>query len=201
MLIPIATAALPRSGNLAFRAQRDTHAHNGIDLPAREGTPVVAPAAGVVRYATREWLQGFTGYGRVVVLEHPERGMWTLYAHLEQPLVTVGQRVSEGDPIGLVGRTQYRKSDPTDSQPRTMGAHLHFEVSPRAYPQANTEPRIDPVAWLEHGRDYPLPAPEPDGSREAEIPFGQAEARPSQASLCCPSCGSRLVLSAEPAHE
>lgn len=199
MLIPIASAVLPKTGNRSFGFQRDTHIHNGIDLPARDGTPIVAPAAGTVRYATREWAQGFSGYGRVVVIEHAQLGAWTLYAHLEQPLVTVGQRVNEGDPIGTVGRTKYSRDDHA-SLFDEGGAHLHFEVSPHAYPQPNTRPRIDPVAWLANNASaLPAPVPEPDGSRAAEIPFG--EERSSQASLCCPSCGSRLVLNAERAHE
>jgi murein DD-endopeptidase MepM/ murein hydrolase activator NlpD len=55
-------------------------------------------------------------YGRVVKIEH-EDGFLTVYAHNEENLVTIGMRVSAGDPIGTIGRTG-----------RATAHHLHFEI-------------------------------------------------------------------------
>lgn len=149
-VIPVAGHYLPTSGKLSFEFQRTpTHRHNGIDLPAPEGTPVLAAADGTVQIATNAWRQGFTDYGRVVVIRHDVDAapVWTLYAHLMQSIVTADQPVRAGDTIGFVGRTQYSAPKHTSVfGPRR--AHLHFEVSPRAYPQPSTARRLDPVAWL-----------------------------------------------------
>jgi hypothetical protein len=149
MMRPIDNATLPTEGLRSFGFQRSaTHTHQGIDLPAREGVPVLAVAPGVVRHATHEWQQGFSGYGRVVVVEHPELGAWTLYAHLSEVLVAPGEVVSAGEMLGRVGRTAFTHEDHT-AEFQTSGAHLHFEVSPRPYPQDSEAPRLNPVAWLE----------------------------------------------------
>ena len=122
-----------------------THLHRGIDLPAPAGTHVLAAASGIVRVANHEWHQGFTGYGRVIVIEHPK--VWTLYAHLRDVDVTVGQRVDAGATIGTVGRTQFLGPD-HNTMLEPGAEHLHFEVSPTPYPQEAEAARIDPVAWL-----------------------------------------------------
>ncbi len=189
MITPVANSALPTTGARAFGASRATHEHNGIDLPGREGTPVLAAAAGRVVYATREWRQGFSGYGRVVVLEHPQLGVWTLYAHLAEPSVSVGQSVHAGQEIGAVGRTQYARDDHSSLYDEGK-AHLHFEVADRAYPMSNTQPRINPVAWLASMSEEPLKLqPDRKDSAPRPIPFPS-----SRCSLLCPSCGSRLAL-------
>lgn len=151
-VIPIPGHVLPESGILSFEFRRSpTHIHNGIDLPAPEGTPVLATADGVVRYATDSWEPGFAGYGNVVVIEHNVGvRVWTLSAHLQRANVDEDQQVKAGDVIGFVGRTQYTRED----HQKIMGprkSHLHFEVSPREYPQASTARRLDPVAWLRAG--------------------------------------------------
>lgn len=145
-MIPIPTAALPHTGALSWGADRATHKHNGIDLPASEGTPVVAAAAGLVRYASDAYQMGFAGYGGHVVVEHPDAGAWTLYAHLSRVDVNAGEPVAEGEQIGAVGRTSFTHADPTALI--KGGAHLHFEVSPTPYPQSNQASRFDPIAWL-----------------------------------------------------
>lgn len=91
---------------------RGNRFHAGIDLPAPAGTPVVAAAPGRVTYAGR--LAG--GWGRLVVLAHTH-GVRTLYAHLSNVAVHVGERVPAGSFLGKVGAT----GDAT-------GPHLHFEV-------------------------------------------------------------------------
>lgn len=85
--------------------------HRGIDLAAREGTPIRATAAGVVGTA------GWAGaYGLLVSLEHAG-GVQTRYAHMSRLNVGSGQHVKAGDIIGFVGSTG-----------NSTGPHVHYEV-------------------------------------------------------------------------
>lgn len=90
------------------------HLHQGIDLRAPIGTPVYAPADGVVQVA------GFNvvgGYGYLVVLEH-NFGFKTRFAHLSRKdVVKEGQFVKKGDLIGYSGNTGI-----------STGPHLHYEI-------------------------------------------------------------------------
>lgn len=97
---------------------------SGIDIEAPEGTPVIAPADGVVRFAGE-----LKGYGRVVVLDHGDR-FHTLYGHLNDIRCKQGGPVKEGAIIGTVGATG-----------SLSGARLHFEI--RARGEA-----VDPMGWL-----------------------------------------------------
>lgn len=98
--------------------------HEGIDIAAQTGTPVVATADGVVIKA------GFaTGYGNMVEISHGY-GIRTLYAHNSRLNVKVGQRVKRGDVIAYVG----------DSGSST-GPHLHYEV------RINNVP-VNPLRYL-----------------------------------------------------
>ncbi|MBI2482676.1 M23 family metallopeptidase [Candidatus Uhrbacteria bacterium] len=85
--------------------------HDGIDINAAAGTPVLASEAGMVRSA--EWNGG---YGKDVVIDHPN-GLRTRYAHNSVLLVTRGQRVRRGQRIALVGATGH-----------ATGPHIHYEV-------------------------------------------------------------------------
>jgi len=85
--------------------------HEGIDLVAPVGTPIVAPAGGLVIEVTIE-----PGYGRTVRVDHGF-GVVTRYAHCSKILVRVGQRVRRGEEIALVGNTGISTSP-----------HLHYEV-------------------------------------------------------------------------
>ena len=98
--------------------------HDGIDIAAPEGTPVLAAAAGTVIYAGEQ-----PGYGAIVILRH-EGGLVTLYAHNARILVDEGARVRRGEPVARVGQTG-----------RTTGPHLHFEV------REGTRPR-NPLLFL-----------------------------------------------------
>lgn len=89
--------------------------HHGIDLGAPSGTPIVAPADGVVEVATTTYAP-LESAGTVLVLDHPD-GSKTFYSHLSELKVTTGQPISRGATIGLVGNTG-----------RSTGPHLHFEV-------------------------------------------------------------------------
>ena len=85
--------------------------HQGVDLPLKTGTPVVAAFDGRVRVSTYN-----SGYGNLVVLRH-ENGLETFYGHLSKREVEVGDWVRAGDEIGLGGSTG-----------RSTGPHLHFET-------------------------------------------------------------------------
>ncbi len=85
--------------------------HRGLDIAARVGTPVMAPADGVVVFAGHE-----RGYGRVIRLSHGF-GYTTVFGHLSKIMVRPGDVVRRGETIGLVG-----------SSGRSTGPHLHYEV-------------------------------------------------------------------------
>ncbi len=153
MLNPVPGARIPTSGLLSFQYKRSaTHTHQGIDIGAPKGTPVKAVSSGTVEWAYSSLGPGFSGYGRVIVIRQGDDGPWFLYAHLDTVLVRPGQRVRKGQKIGTVGKTCFRRSDPRAS---CGGNHLHFEVSPRRYPQGAENPRTDPVGWLARGGEMP----------------------------------------------
>jgi murein DD-endopeptidase MepM/ murein hydrolase activator NlpD len=85
--------------------------HEGIDIAASSGTPIWAAASGTVIYSG--WLGG---YGNLVVIDHGN-GLSTAYAHASSILVGVGQSVSQGETVSLIGSTG-----------NSSGPHLHFEV-------------------------------------------------------------------------
>jgi murein DD-endopeptidase MepM/ murein hydrolase activator NlpD len=85
--------------------------HNGIDMNAGMGQPIVAAEAGTVIFAD---VKG--GYGNTVMIDHGG-GMVTLYAHQSKFAVSSGQSVDRGQVIGYVGSTGV-----------STGPHLHFEV-------------------------------------------------------------------------
>lgn len=114
--VPIAAPA--RQGRLSsrFGNRRDPFTrrsafHSGIDYAAPTGTPVYAPADGVVTAAGRAG-----GYGIRVEIDHPH-GLSTRFAHLSRTLVSPGTQVRAGDQIGRIGSTG-----------RSTGPHLHYEV-------------------------------------------------------------------------
>ena len=113
---------LPRSftitSNFGYRQNPFTGEltyHNGTDIAAPQGTPILAAADGTVTIAngTDPW---GGSYGYHVKIDHGG-GMETLYAHCSAIAVTVGQQVRQGEVIGFVGSTG-----------NSTGNHLHFEV-------------------------------------------------------------------------
>jgi len=98
--------------------------HEGQDIDAAYGTPVEAAASGRVIIAGRQ-----RGYGNVVYIDHGA-GLSTRYGHLSQINVSIGQTVTRGQTIGLVGSTG-----------RSTGPHLHYEV------RINNQP-VDPKRYL-----------------------------------------------------
>jgi murein DD-endopeptidase MepM/ murein hydrolase activator NlpD len=119
---------VPRTVGSPFGA-REGRAHEGVDLPAPSGTPVVAAADGTVVYAG----DGIRGYGNLVVLQHAG-DLLTVYAHNSALYVSAGQTVHAGDRVAAVGQTG-----------RATGPHLHFEVRQGQIPR-------DPMSYLESGR-------------------------------------------------
>ena len=85
--------------------------HAGLDLPAKHGTPIYAPASGVVVYAAKKG-----PYGNFLLLAH-SYGFKTAYGHLSRFAVKSGEYVSKGQKIAYVGSTG-----------RSTGPHLHYEV-------------------------------------------------------------------------
>lgn len=88
-----------------------TDFHKGLDIANRPGTPVRAPAQGIVTFAGWDG-----GYGNCVVINHGNN-ISTRYGHLQQIFAKLGQAVSRGDVIGSIGSTG-----------RSTGPHLHYEV-------------------------------------------------------------------------
>ena len=102
-----------------FGAQRDAgrRTHEGIDIFAPRGTPVLAAAAGVATWVGENRLGG-----TVIMIRDRERAEGHYYAHLEAQLVREGESVERGDTIGLVGNT---------GNARTTPPHLHFGIYSR----------------------------------------------------------------------
>ena len=130
-----------------------THLHRGIDFAARAGTAVWSVAPGVVEHSSAPGSPGFDGYGRVVVIRHPD-GARALYAHLESATVERGQQVSEGQQLGTVGTTRGTVLDPSLRFVASR-AHLHFEVARNSYPMKREAERLDPVGYAMSDPDLP----------------------------------------------
>jgi murein DD-endopeptidase MepM/ murein hydrolase activator NlpD len=98
-----------------FAAPRAGHRHQGQDILAVEGTPVVGPWAGVVEFVRFQR----SGAGWYVVLDGDGEDRDYVFMHLRTGsiLVAPGQHVADGEPIAQVGRTG-----------RASGPHLHFEI-------------------------------------------------------------------------
>jgi murein DD-endopeptidase MepM/ murein hydrolase activator NlpD len=100
--------------------------HSGMDIAAPEGTPVLAPAAGVVTFSAPDlYLTGGT-----VLLDHGH-GVSSNFLHLSRIDVHVGDRIEQGQVIGAVGKTG-----------RASGPHLHWGMN-------WFDVRIDPLLVLE----------------------------------------------------
>jgi len=98
--------------------------NNGIDISASYGDKVHSVAPGKVVYADR-----FMGYGNLVLIDHLD-GYYSLYGHLAEMLVEVGQEISEGRILGRIGESG-----------SLSGPMLHFELRKNGKP-------VDPLAYL-----------------------------------------------------
>jgi len=99
--------------------------HNGIDIGASYGTYILAADSGEVVTATYS-----SSYGYYVMLYHGN-DRYTLYAHMSEIWVDVGQYVGQGEVIGLVGSTGY-----------STGPHIHFEIMENGS-------RVDPLQFFD----------------------------------------------------
>lgn len=99
--------------------------HNGIDIAADTGDPILAAASGIVTSS------GYmSGYGYAVIIDH-QNGFKTLYGHASKLLVEKGEKVKKGQVIAKVGSTG-----------RSTGPHLHFEL------QVNNK-AVDPTKYMD----------------------------------------------------
>jgi murein DD-endopeptidase MepM/ murein hydrolase activator NlpD len=94
-----------------------TQMHEGLDIANRIGTPVIAPADGIVSDTGKD-----SAYGNFIVISHGF-GINSRFLHLSKILVRPGQRVKRGDKIAEVGTTG-----------KSTGPHLHYEVRVNGIP-------------------------------------------------------------------
>ena len=120
-----------------FGARRGSGLHVGLDIAAIEGTPIFAPAEGVVVEAGPAG-----GYGNVIIVDHGG-GFTTRYGHMSRIKVAKGDKVDAGDVIGSVGHVGW-----------ATGNHLHYEVRLNGVP-------LDPSRYIPKG----LPVQLMDGGR------------------------------------
>lgn len=118
-----------RFGNARVYNGQPGAGHSGMDIAAPDGTPVKAPAGGVVTFASPDlYLTGGT-----VLLDHGH-GVSSNFLHLSRIDVKVGDRIEPGQVIGAVGATG-----------RATGPHLHWGMN-------LFDTRIDPLLVLERGK-------------------------------------------------
>jgi len=93
-----------------FTGRRELH--KGLDIATRSGTPVIAPADGLVVFAGREG-----GFGNMIIIDHGY-GITTRYGHCSSLEAKLGQKIKRGDVVARVGNTG-----------RSTGPHVHYEVA------------------------------------------------------------------------
>lgn len=120
------TTTYTNEGNAAsFPKYNSGACHGGVDISVSQGTPIFALDGGIVKqvgdYSTNCYNQsvcdsGWNSYGIYVLIDHGN-GYQTVYAHLNQRLVNVGDKVSKGEMIGYSGNTG-----------NSTGPHIHLEL-------------------------------------------------------------------------
>ena len=159
MVMPVSGAVSSRFSHSRFHPILQIfRAHEGVDLSAPAGTPIVAPAAGTVRSVGRRF-----GYGLTIELAHTG-GVVTRYAHCRSANVKPGQQVVAGAQIGTVG-----------SSGLATAPHLHFEVlvkgtavDPIKFVAATRQPPATPAATPAPAT---LPAPTQSIPATHQLPF------------------------------
>uniref|UniRef100_UPI0034D7A816 peptidoglycan DD-metalloendopeptidase family protein n=1 Tax=Bacillus wiedmannii TaxID=1890302 RepID=UPI0034D7A816 len=124
----------PAVGRYTSRFEkRGGQMHHGLDIAASGIVPVVAAAEGVV---TRSYYS--TSYGNVVFISHNINGQTytTVYAHLKSRSVTAGQKVKQGQQLGIMGNTG-----------QSEGQHLHFEIHKGEW-NAQKSNAMDPKIYI-----------------------------------------------------
>ena len=133
-VFPVAGAYSLGGKDSRFGAPRVDHTHQGQDIAAARGTPVVAPYAGTIAWVRYQR----AGAGHYVVLDADDKRDY-VFMHLRRGSIAVaqGQRVAAGATVGEVGNSG-----------RSYGAHLHFEVWVGGWYEKGGEP-VDPLPLLE----------------------------------------------------
>lgn len=110
----VGTYMIPAVGTCTagFPYYNSGRAHTGVDIANVEGTPIFADMDGVCTVAD----QGDVSYGKYVMIKH-DNGTTSYMCHMSKQLVTTGQRVRQGDQIGLMGSTG-----------KSTGNHVHWEI-------------------------------------------------------------------------
>lgn len=103
--------------------------HEGIDIAAPEGTPIIAAQSGTVVYSGN----GIRGYGNIVIIR--SEGLLTVYAHCYRIYASRGDSVTRGERIALVGQTGH-----------ATGPHLHFET--RIKDSEGKNAAVDPMVFF-----------------------------------------------------
>lgn len=98
--------------------------HKGLDFAGKEGEPVLATAAGIITWSGSRY-----GYGELVEIDHGD-GLVTRYGHNKETNVKIGDVVTKGQSIAVMGNTG-----------RSTGAHVHYEVIRNGKPQ-------DPLPYI-----------------------------------------------------
>ena len=133
-VFPVQSAYSFGGEDARFGAGRTGHVHQGQDIVAAEGTPVVTPVAGLVHWRAYQ----ASGAGHYLVIRGDDgRDYAFMHLQADSTLVTKGQRVAAGQRLASVGNTG-----------GSYGAHLHFEIWPDGwYASADSHP-IDPLPDL-----------------------------------------------------
>ena len=126
----------------ASTKNNDLEVHHGVEFVNSAGTPVLAAQEGLVVFSGNDtdlFLGPYSGfYGNVIIIQHPglffSKDVFTLYGHLSEINVAVGDSVSSGDVIGYVGASG-----------AAIGSHLHFEVRLGSNDYDHT---VNPVLWF-----------------------------------------------------
>lgn len=123
---PLAKGSYVKGDNVVGNGScisRTCGGHSGLDMSAKQGTPVKAIASGTVVFAGYGYADPSGAYGLEIILKLPD-GKYALYGHLSAKTVSTGDKVSAGQMIGNVGSTG-----------NSSGAHLHFEIrnDPKAF--------------------------------------------------------------------
>jgi murein DD-endopeptidase MepM/ murein hydrolase activator NlpD len=98
--------------------------HEGLDIANRPGTPIKAPADGVVSFVDSK-----AGYGQTLIIDHGY-GVETWYGHTRKVTVTKGQKIRRGETVALMGNSG-----------RSTGPHVHYEVRVHGTP-------VDPLSYI-----------------------------------------------------
>ncbi|MBL4606956.1 MAG: peptidoglycan DD-metalloendopeptidase family protein [Pseudomonadales bacterium] len=107
-----------------FFNKQPRNPHSGIDIAAPEGSPIIAPADGIIRASGYYFFNG-----RTVLIDHGQ-GLVSMFCHMSSVNVQLGQHIKRGQRVGSIGQTG-----------RATGPHLHWSVS-------LNNARVNPLLFL-----------------------------------------------------